>query len=305
MSFESLTQQPPAGLSEVQLDLAGVRMGRDTAIGWVDLTGLDEMPDVIASDVQRPTAHGVWAGDDYTGARTISWDVEIQEWDGTSFGAALAAYRRVMVPRPDPQDLVPLWSFLPDRGGPIRWDVRVRRHRVNTDLAYTLGVARAAAQLSAPDPVGYGPGGVVSTAFAQQSGGLQFDLFTDGTVITGSLEFGPAGSTGRNRVDNAGTAPLWVAHRITGPTPDAGFEVVDITTGRRLRYVGVVPAGSVLDIDTGEGSVTLDGVADRTGLLTVSEWTPVPAGGSTEFAFLPLSAATSAVLETAFASAWW
>lgn len=302
-AFDSLAQVPPANLELWQAELGGLRLGPGTPRDWRSRTGFEEQPELATADEQRSWGHGVWTGDDYASGRTLGWDVVIS--GGAAFTENVTEYLRVMAPLERGQALLPLWSHEPYRG-PVRWDVKVRRSALEDDpWAYAIGRQVASAQLLAPDPIAYGPGRVVSTGFPSESGGLKFDLFTDGSTPTGWLEFGTPGSTGRNRVDNAGTAPLWVVHRVLGPTPEGGFEIVDTVTGRRIRFVGTVPAGSVLEIDTAAGTATLDGVADRSGQLTIREWTPVPAGGSTEFAFLPLSAATSAVLETAFASAWW
>jgi len=160
--------------------------------------------------------------------------------------------------------------------------------------------------LTAPDPLGYGTGLQQSTGFAAPGGGLEFDLFTDGSSTdTGVLEFGEPGSSGRIELVNAGTADSWPVHRIDGPTPTAGFDIVDVASGKRLRFVGVVPAGSHLTIDTATGSVILDDVADRSSQLTRREWTPIPPSGSATLAFLPLSTSTAAALTTSYASAWW
>jgi hypothetical protein len=303
-AFESLSRTPPAGLEPWQVEFAGLRLGPGTPYDWRTRSGFDELPELRTDDMGRTWAHGVWTGDDYAEGRTLAWELLI---DGTAdiFAELVGSYRRVMVPRPPGVELLPLWSHEPGRGV-IRWDVKVRRHALPEDPALqSIYMAQANAQLLAPDPIGYGPGQVASTGFAREVGGLEFDLFTDGQADTGYLEFGEVGNNGRNRVTNPGSAPLWVAHRVTGPTPAAGFEIVDTSTGERLRYADVVPAGSTLDIDTAEGSAILDGVADRSGRLTVAEWGPVPARGDTEFAFIPLSAATGAVLQTAFAPAWW
>lgn len=302
--FDSIVQPPPA-LGINQAELAGLRLGDGTPYGWRSRTGFRELPELSVQDEQRSTAHGVWSGVDYSEDRILGWALIIRGTPGESFEQAVLDYERVMVPLRAGQDLVPLWTNLPGRG-PIRWDVKVRRHGIpDNPPLWATGNANASAQFSAPDPLGYGPGIEVSTGFAVEVGGLQFDLFTDGTTVTGSLEFGAAGSSGQVNLTNPGNADSYPVHRIDGPTPAAGFDIVDVATGSRIRYSGTVPAGSVLEIDTATGTATLDGVADRSALLTLSEWTPVPAGNSAVLAFLPLSAATPARLRTAFAPAWW
>lgn len=302
--FDSIVQPPPVlGLNQVEL--SGLRLGDGTPYGWRSRTGFRELPELNTQDEQRPTAHGAWSGVDYAQDRILGWSLLIRGTPGEAFERAVSDYERIMVPLRAGQDLVPLWTNLPGRGL-LRWDVKVRRHGIpeNPPL-WAIGRANASAQLSAPDPLAYGPGIEVATGFAVEVGGLQFDLFTDGTTVTGSLEFGAAGSSGQVVLNNPGNADSYPVHRIDGPTPTAGFDIVDTATGNRIRFTGPVPAGSVLEIDTATGTAILDGVADRSGLLTIAEWTPVPAGGTSVLAFLPLSTATTAMLRTAIAPAWW
>jgi hypothetical protein len=64
-------------------------------------------------------------------------------------------------------------------------------------------------------------------------------------------------------VDNAGTLPAVVDLTFVG-----GLENPHLSTddGQALTWVGVVPPGGTLIVDTGSGSATLDGV-DVTGSL--------------------------------------
>lgn len=301
--FDQVMQAAPA-LDEWQAQLGPLRIGPGTPYDFTTLYGVDELPELRTDDEARPWAHGDWSGTDFAGGRLIAWTLDVDA-PRAEFDAALAALRAVMVPSAG-LGLVPLWFNLPRLGGMVRWSVKVRRHRINMDRAWLRAEgATQEAQLYAPDPVGYGPGRSVSTGFASETGGLEFDLFTDGSMDTGWLEFGAGGSSGRVTLTNAGTAPSWPVHRIAGPTPESGFEIVDVASGKRLRFVGAVPAGSHLLIDTATGAATLDDVADRSSQLVMREWTPVLAGGDATLAFLPLSAPTAATLTTAFAAAWW
>ncbi len=91
---------------------------------------------------------------------------------------------------------------------------------------------------------------------------------------------------------------------VDGPVV-GGFQIVDTTTGRVLEYAGDVATGSTLTIDTAEGSVVLDGSADRSQLLTRRAWFPVPANGGTTVVFLPLASHTAATLRATWAPGWW
>jgi tail protein len=292
-------------LEDWQISVGGLVLGPSTPYDLVDdtLTGLDELPGLRTSDEPRPWSHGMWDGDDWAEGRTVAWTVEVMAEAGVTLDDALDAYRAIMVPT-SRTALVPLWVKLPRR--PLmRWAVKVRRHRISTDQQYDLGLALAYAQLHASDPVGYGPGKTAVTGFAEAGSGLEYPLYTDGTTDVGYLDYGTAGSSGQVDLDNAGNAEMWPVFRVTGPTPADGFEIVDVPTGRRINYTGQVPSGSVVEIDSATGSVILDGVADRSGLVTVREWTAVPAEGSTTVGFVPLGPDGAATCTAIWADAWW
>lgn len=497
----------PPNLAPWQASIGGLIIGDGTPYEIAELSGIDEMPELRTSDEGRPWSHGDWDGDDWASGRIIAATVEIAADAGVGYDDALAAWRAVMVPtRTD--ELVPFWVYVPRRGTMLRWQVKVRRHRIPTDQQYELGLAVAELQLYASDPVGHGPQRQTSAGFPVPAGGLRFPLFSnggtsaartndvtdpravtasrwaalggvvanetmvtnasdgpvlpdgtqvttyarytvvtpssgnatigydmgspllpvvpagksvaiaiyvrssvavasiavrkdahldgtpsgsaqatpssslpantwqrragvivnnadfnqvritsqfpsgsqsagqvidvtcalevvdattvpphydgdtlgarwlgapnasrsemwlsDGAAATGFLDFGLQGESALIVMDNPGNAETWAVHVIDGPVVD-GFEIVDIPTGRRLRWVGDIPEGMSLTIDTRTGSVLLDDVADRSGQLVVREWAPVPPGG-TSVGFFPLETYTSARLTSTWAPGWW
>jgi len=149
----------------------------------------------------------------------------------------------------------------------------------------------------APDPLRYSTPVTVSTGFPVQSGGLEYDLYTDGAgTDTGSLEYGVAGATGRVTIVNSGNAAAWFTYTITGPLPAEGFEVIAVGTGLLHRFQGAIPAGSTVLIDTARGaeSILMDGVSDRSGQMTRMDPIFVPAKSSIELAFVPLGTTSAA-----------
>jgi len=156
----------------------------------------------------------------------------------------------------------------------------------------------------APDPLRYGTPVPVTTGFPVLAGGLEFDLFTDGSTDTGFLEFGASSATGRLLVANPGNEDAWPQFEITGPL-DTGIEVVKVGTGERLRFEGGVSAGSALVLDSATGLVVIDGYADRSGLLTIRDWSRVPPGGSAEFEFVPLGSFSAAQLTATVSPGFW
>jgi len=164
-------------------------------------------------------------------------------------------------------------------------------------------VIECAFELWAPDPLRYATPVVVAKGFAQLLGGLEFDLFTDGTDVTGMLEYGDPGTeTGMVDVTNTGTAPAWLVFTVTGPTPAEGFDI--LVAGDRLRFSAALSTGQTLVIDTADGTVLLDGV-DRRVLLTIREWRAVAKGETATVVFTPLGGPTSGQLSVSLAAAFW
>lgn len=147
----------------------------------------------------------------------------------------------------------------------------------------------------APDPLRYGVVVSDSTQFAQDAGGLEFDLFTDGAgADVGFLDFGDIGSIdGLVTLENVGPLEAWPTFTVTGPTPDAGFTIS--SDGRTVGFSRSVPDGLSLVIDTASGTAILDG-ADYSRYLSHREWWSVPPGGSATASFSPVGGATTATL---------
>lgn len=131
--------------------------------------------------------------------------------------------------------------------------------------------------------------------------GLVFNLFPS----PGTLDFGAQGSTGSLTVFNAGNAPASVKFTVTGPTPDGGFVIVDAATCKTITYLGAVPDGSTFVLDGSDGSVVIDGIADRLGDTVVEAWPTVGAGMSRDFSFTSLGATTASVLTAEVTATYW
>lgn len=158
-------------------------------------------------------------------------------------------------------------------------------------------------QLLASDPYKYGATSSASTPFgaAPVGAGLVHPLHGGP-----SLDYGAQGSTGGVTISNAGTAPAPVVFTVTGPTPAGGFVIVDNTTGKTITYLGgAVPAGSTIVFDGSDGSVLIDGYADRLGETIVQAWPLVPKQSSRDFTFIPIGAATAAVLTAECIATYW
>lgn len=157
-----------------------------------------------------------------------------------------------------------------------------------------------AIDMVAPDPRKYGELVTASTGAAAPGGGLVFDLFTG--VNAGVLDFGNSGNPGTVTFENVGTADTAPLFTVTGYAP--GFTITEVNSGARLVYSQTVAAGQTLVLNAADGSVLLDGYADRSAYLTRREWTRV--NGKTRATYLfESSGNTGATLQIGAKPAWW
>lgn len=157
-------------------------------------------------------------------------------------------------------------------------------------------------QFLAPDAYRYGQTSSASVGFSAASGsGMVFPLFNP----AGFLSFGAPPASGVVTVQNPGTAAASPVFAVAGPTPVGGFAIVDLAAGKRISFLGSVPAGSTLTLDASDGSVLLDGVADRLGDAVVEAWPVVPARSTASFLFEPLASATAAELSVSVLATYW
>jgi hypothetical protein len=248
-----------------------VSKGTDSAgVQWTvtQLSGWDEPPDSRASFAARANAGGSFDGPVYDDVRVVTWMGVLQAPTRAARQAAkltLATLARVfrdgsdLLGRDEDGDRLvhgkrsPGWKIAPF--GPL-------------GLQYQAVVV-------CPDPYKYGPAVSVSSGLPTPGqGGLRAPL----GVTTHMLSSGLPGTSGRMTLVNPGTDDAWPTFTITGPVL-GGLSLTDVASGRRIVYAGDVPAGAnLLIIDSAAGHAELNG-ADRTGLLTVKQWWPVPPSG--------------------------
>lgn len=278
------------GITFNATDAAGVTWVMDSVDGWHD------GPSVDVEQVQRIVSHGQFAQAGHRGGRTI-----------TQSGAVFAEDRGALASAVDR-----LAVILADGGfGTYEFiDANIGSRWTSVQLLDTPDIAwdsdglfcRYQLSLLAPSAYKYGAVSLATTAFAATpvGSGLVFNLFPSGT-----LDFGTLGNVGQAAVTNYGTASAPVVLTITGPTPTAGFVITDTTTGARIEYLGAVPSGSTLVIDSGAGSVIIDGSADRLGDTIVGAWPSVAAGQTRAFLFEPNGSPTASEMAVSLTSTYW
>lgn len=265
----------------------------DVAWGFESIDGWHNGPGVQVDQEQRIVSHGQFGQPGHRTGRTIT----VNGWVlGDTRGPVAAALRELDAVLADGQ----FSTFTVDDvdEGVLSATVQLL-DRLQVDWS-TPTEARFQIQLLAPDPYRYGAVSSDSTGFAMDAvgAGLVFPLFPGGV-----LDFGALGDPGIASVSNAGTASASVVFRVAGPAD--GFTITDTTTGKRVTYLGDLPAGSELVLDGRDGSVVIDGVADRSGDTVVEAWPVLGAGQSRDFLFAPLGGTTAAVLTTETTATYW
>ena len=282
--------------------------GDETLIEWRDLAlhgcvgrftinsleGWDDLPDARTQWDPRPNQHGVFDAPVYASERHVMVSGLCKRRDQRD--ALLRELKRGMTFGPHAEQLT-----ITHAGQRLSVAARLVRFQPSNQW-WGAGVFPWTAEWVAPDPFRYGQQRQVYTTLPELKGGLNFDLFTDGEDVTGWLDFGEAGSSGRITLSNDGDADAHPTFAVRGPAPE-GFTITNVQTGRRIVSTTVVPAGSTLTIHTANGTAYLDG-ADRSGQLTVREWTPIPPGESYTFQFTAPTF-TSAALVGSIRDTFW
>lgn len=153
--------------------------------------------------------------------------------------------------------------------------------------------------LHAPDGRKYGQYSEYTTKAARAGGGLEFPLFQQATPV---MDFGEPGIPGTVTVTNTGKAPTAPVFKVTGEL--LNFSIVEQGTASRLYYKDPIPAGHYVMLDAADGSVQMDGYADRSASLSRREWTLIQPGQSATYLF-ESPGAVGSEMTLGMAPAWW
>lgn len=272
------------------VDAAGCRWVLESLEGW------DDGVDVVVDQTQRPTSHGEFAEAALRSGRLVIASGFVACPDRV---AAVAVKRTLSALLADGgfADL----GVVDDDGVSLSASVRIAA-APSVVLPGWSTTVRFQLSWRAPDPLRYGPLASVTTGFPDLVGGLRYPLYTDGAGTTlGWLDYGEPSTSGAVTLSNPGTATTHPQFEVTGPAH--GFEIIQVGTGRRLVYDGLVPPGSHLVIDTASGVAVMDGVSDRT--LTWRDPMAIPPGETVEFAFIPRGEWSPAALRASARPAYW
>jgi hypothetical protein len=279
-----------AGLTFNAIDDNGVTWAFDRIDGWHD------GPSIDVPQVQRIVSHGQFAQAAHRGGRQITVEGWVKAEDRGLVATAVQSLATLLA-----DGGFGTFEFEDDNVG-TQWTTVQLLETPDLDWDTDRFTCRFQLALLASSPYKFGVESTASTAFAAEPAGvgLVFPLFPDG-----DLDFGPLGDVGQASVTNFGTASAPVVFAITGPTPTLGFVITDTVTGGRIQYLGQVPTGATLVIDSGAASVLIDGTADRLGDTIVDSWPLIPPGETRAFLFQPNGSATAATMTVSTTSTYW
>lgn len=264
--------------------------GTDVAAGWIyDDVALDSwlaLAEVDAALTKRPNAHGVYAVDQLF---VNEHRTEIPgKYFGTSSADAAAARNRLAALFNDGK---PVMVTVTDGG--------LATSRVGTiididpqwkpDANFDFVLVFAAF-----DPRRYGDIRDVTSGLASASTGLVWPLgSTDQADPSVYWNWGTPGASGRVTFENRGNTVTYPVLSVGAEgSLDDGFSVVEVNTGRELRY-SKGTAGQVVRIDNRTHRATING-GDVTGDLTRREWFEIPPMTTHEYQINSLGAVTGA-----------
>ncbi|MEU7435731.1 hypothetical protein AB0B07_33560 [Streptomyces sioyaensis] len=245
---------PDVDLQEGQWDLGGVLMGAGTQVRFKEVTGLG-WPGTRDSDVDQPSADGVYPGPDYYTARTIEFDANIRvPGDGPACEALLA---QLQAAADDPTTRLVGGATMPlrvRRPGSTTRRVNGRLRRLAPEMATAIhGFIPVDMAFEATDPTWYGD---VEQAVDIPLGWMTGGGFTAPVVAPIFVTSATTAAERPGWVTNAGTRDTWPVLRINGPC--SNVTITHVASGRVLALPTLVlTAGQWLEMDTRPGRLSV------------------------------------------------
>lgn len=262
------------------VEFNGYAMGDDQPVALLEITGVEDLPEVSQANVNRGRSHGMLAGPMFARDRVITVTGEITQGDASTFRAAVDALKAATTITSTETELV---FRLAQDDARFAW-VRPLRRSIPNSQQFAYGVGTVTLQFVATDPRIYSNtlrSG--STSPGTTSGGLSFPhAFPHGfgTTTAGTI-------TAAN--DGDASAP-WTA-TLTGPLTSPRIQLVDMEGDLEMSGFELA-AGDTLTFDSLNRTVLLNGTASRYGSLTTRTWFEIPAGGATVALYATAGAGT-------------
>lgn len=222
--------------------------GPDTPWRWSELEGWEDTPGIDSGTVLKASDHGAWPGLFFAQTRTVTATLVVRSEPGQMQNTI----RQLAAATPI-DDLAerPLAVQFDDETPLVIWARCVRR-AVAVNRTNRVGFTRGTIQFEASDPRKY--------ALLEQQGRTALPQPEPGLAwpLSFPLNFGTPGSSGNLDATNQGDAPTNPKFEIQGPCSNPS--ITNLNTGNQLEYDIDLSATDTLYIDTGAGTVTLNGI---------------------------------------------
>lgn len=247
-----------------------LQFGPGSQYGVTSVSGLDDLPPIVAQDVPRTDQHGEYTGPDWSGARTVQLGLALVGQDPDDLRAISLALRDATQPQRQPAAL----QFI-DQGFLVY--AKCRKRALPYDAEYLWRLGTAALEFYCADPYLYGltEQSVSTTAYAP-SAGRTYPLHPPRT-------YGASGTTGRVTAVNAGASEAYPVLRIDGPVATPSIE--QTTSGATLVLDAQLQAGDYVLIDTRTRAVLLDGSTPRRDWVRGGSTWPTLMPGTNQLAY--------------------
>jgi hypothetical protein len=230
--------------------------------------------------VARPNAPGAYSpGQTYPEDLTISIE---GQFFGVTEVAALEA-REVLLGLYN--DGLPIVMAVTNPLGTTTREVFVKAVKVpwtiHRQFKFTVDVV-------AEDPRRYGPTQSVTVGLAVAGSGLVWPE----SGLVWPVDWGTVASSDRGVVVNTGNAETVSRYTVTGGAMLEGFAIVNVDTGERLTYVGLVNNGDVIELDTEARTAFINGTSPGGRFLPSPQWWAIPRKSTRVLQFIALGAVT-------------
>lgn len=223
-------------------------MGPGTGYSISDISGIDDLPEIRNTDINKSQAHGDYTGPDYTGPRTVQVALTLLADSPDLLRQMILDLRRATQPGQAPADLQLL-----DWGVSVSGKIRKRAVPYDAENLWTTGAA--AIEWYCADPYIYGlTEQSASTSAYSPSAGRSY-------ARTYPVTYGASGASGTITATNGGDATAYPVLRLDGPVANPSVE--QTTTGALLTLDATLQPGEYLLIDTRSRAVLYQGTSPR------------------------------------------
>lgn len=251
-----------------EFEYRGLLLAKSEGYRVAAADGLDTLPDVRRSKVDRPRASGSLLLPNYADERVVTLEMRILGDTDDQVRQRIDALAEAMSLIDEPAELVYKLPGIDARTVMCR----PTRRSIPTDRDLTVRAPKATVQLIAEDPLIYSAEEFSdTTGVGSVVGGLEFPL-------SFPLAFGIATPGTFNAVNSGAAEAPWTA-TLTGPLVSP--KILHVGKQQALELNGfTLAAGQTLVFDQAMRTVLLNGTASRSGALTRREWFTLSPGSN-------------------------